>query len=209
MVSSLYILRLSYYFLTISNYTSYLGQIGGGERMGLFNVFDRKRGGEIVPYRREKSFKDIVHDMRGVIIRADWKDEYQPDEGETGVSAPDKITELNGFKNDARHHILSKFEDIQRTLSQDVLMDPPSHDEICKMLTDIAYKQNRSSAGPFLRSIAIEMRDTIFPDYVDNLLRQSFADADGQEIKIAAEKTRDLESAGQRPLLNPSLFRNH
>ncbi|MAM35412.1 MAG: hypothetical protein CMH28_10100 [Micavibrio sp.] len=178
--------------------------------MALFGLFNRKTDREIVPFKRQKSFKDIVNDMRGIIIRADWRDEYQPDEGETGVTAPDKITELNGFKNDARHHIIGKFEAIERRLAQDVLMDAPSHDEICKMLTDLAYEQNRSSAGPFLRSIAIEMRDTMFPDYIENLLRRSFVDADGQEIKAAATKTRDLESAGQRPLANPtSLFRNH
>ena len=113
--------------------------------MALFGLFNRKTDREIVPFKRQKSFKDIVNDMRGIIIRADWRDEYQPDEGETGVTAPDKITELNGFKNDARHHIIGKFEAIERRLAQDVLMDAPSHDEICKMLTDFAYEQNRSS----------------------------------------------------------------
>ena len=177
--------------------------------MGLFSIFDKKRSEEVVPYIRQKSFKDIVNDMRGIIIRADWRDEYQPDEAETGVTAPDKITELNGFKNDARHHIIGKFEAIERRLAQDVLMDAPSHDEICKMLTDLAYEQNRSSAGPFLRSIAIEMRDTIFPDYIENVLKSSFADASGQDIKSAIKKTQELERAGQRPLVNPSLLRNH
>ena len=200
------------YYLRFLNYKGLYFHVEGRtgyKLMGLFSIFDKKRSEEVVPYRRQKSFKDIVNDMRGIIIRADWRDEYQPDEGETGVTAPDKITELNGFKNDARHHIIGKFEAIERRLAQDVLMDAPSHDEICKMLTDLAYEQNRSSAGPFLRSIAIEMRDTIFPDYIENVLKSSFADASGQDIKLAIKKTQDLESAGQRPLLNPSLLRNH
>lgn len=117
---------------------------------------------------------DLHKTMRDCIIRQEWEDHFAPPEGVHGRGGADPTTELKGFKRDADTMIIAPM--LEKFPQGGSAMD------IADGLTELAYSQKNASAGAFARNMALNIRDRIAPDYLENKAADTLPKSSGSDI---------------------------
>ena len=100
--------------------------------------------------------------IQDTIIRQEWEPAFAPPEGQFGQGGADPDTELKGFKKDAQSMIVEPMLNAFRSGGTST--------EIGEALTAIAYQQQNASAGAFARNMALNIRDRLAPNFLEQKL---------------------------------------